>query len=86
MGGYLFHPAEIINLDNAKNITEFNTIYEKIVEGNLYFEVSPLVKGKFKGGSVLSYVCTVNMVSVLSEQEIAIKLKAKIVTLPILSK
>lgn len=78
-GGYLFKQEKPIDLANVKNIVEFNKEYNRYVSAALTFTISGL-KGEFKGSSVLSYECIVNVVTATPITDISTALKGKVVT------
>ena len=78
-GGYTFDLKESLKFKSAKNIKEYNNEYEKFVEGNMSFTIISVAQGEFKGGSLLSYQCIVNMVAPLSSQDISNRLNGKLI-------
>ena len=78
-GGYNFALKDPLKFKGAKNIKEYNVEHEKFVEGNMSFTINSVPQGEFKGGSVLSYQCIVNMTNALSIQDISSRLKGKII-------
>jgi hypothetical protein len=77
-GGYTFALRETLKLKEAKDIKQYNAEHEKFVEGNMSFNIATVKEGEFKGGSVLSYQCVVNMATPLSAQDISSRLKGKL--------